>query len=125
MERQQILDWVREQYGTEPEYPWRDDNAVLRHKDNKKWYGVLLRVPCYKLGLSGNEMAEILNVKADPILIGALLSQTGFFPAYHMNKEKWVSILLGDSDLDGVIQNLLDLSYELTKSRTKQSRGVK
>ena len=42
MTRQELFAWCMDQYGTEPEYPWKDRNAVLRHKDNKKWYGVIL-----------------------------------------------------------------------------------
>ena len=37
MDRQTIFRWVRRQYGTVPDYPWSDNNAVLRHKDNRKW----------------------------------------------------------------------------------------
>lgn len=37
MTRQELFTWIRQQYGTEPEYPWHDWNAVLRHNDNNKW----------------------------------------------------------------------------------------
>ena len=49
--RQELFTWIRQQYGTEPEYPWHDWNAVLRHNDNNKWYGVVLEVSADKLGL--------------------------------------------------------------------------
>ena len=51
MTRQELFTWIRQQYGTEPEYPWHDWNAVLRHNDNNKWYGVVLEVSADKLGL--------------------------------------------------------------------------
>ena len=51
MTRQELFTWVRQQYGTEPEYPWHDRTAVLRHNDNNKWYGVVLEVSADKLGL--------------------------------------------------------------------------
>lgn len=31
MTRQEVFDYVKKTYGTEPDYPWMDDNAVLRH----------------------------------------------------------------------------------------------
>ena len=34
MTRQELFTWIRLRYGTEPEYPWHDWNAVLRHNDN-------------------------------------------------------------------------------------------
>ena len=114
MTRQKLFTWIRQQYGTEPEYPWHDWNAVLRHNDNNKWYGVVLEVSADKLGLPEAGIVDVLNVKSDPLLIGSLRGQDGYFPAYHMNKEKWLSIQLGKPELDDAIKDLLSLSYELT-----------
>ena len=47
-----IYDEMDDHYGAEPEYPWRDRNAVLRRNDNNKWYGVVLKVSADKLGAS-------------------------------------------------------------------------
>ena len=123
MTRQELFTWIRQQYGTEPEYPWHDWNAVLRHNDNNKWYGVVLEVSADKLGLPEAGIIDVLNVKSDPLLIGSLRGQDGYFPAYHMNKEKWLSIQLGKPELDDAIKDLLSLSHELTapKKRNKKS----
>ena len=115
MERSELFEWVKETYGTAPDYPWNDWNAVLRHAESKKWYAVILEVSVQKLGLAGNQIIDILNVKSDPLLIGSLRSKQGYFPAYHMNKEKWVSIALDRSVPDDEIKNLLDMSYKLTR----------
>lgn len=40
MERSELFEWVKETYGTAPDYPWNDWNAVLRHAESKKWYAV-------------------------------------------------------------------------------------
>ena len=104
MTRQELFTWIRQQYGTEPEYPWHDWNAVLRHNDNNKWYGVVLEVSADKLGLPEAGIIDVLNVKSDPLLIGSLRGQDGYFPAYHMNKEKWLSIQLGKPELDDAIK---------------------
>ena len=120
MTRQDLFDWIQKEYGTEPEYPWHDRNAVLRRKDNGKWYGVVLEVSGNKLGLPENDFVDVLNVKSDPMLIASLRGQMGYFPAYHMNKEKWISILLGQEKLDESIHNLIALSYELTASKRKK-----
>lgn len=69
MTRQKVFTWCRQQYGTEPEYPW---NVVLRHTDNQKWYGLIMEVGRDKLGLPGDGEVDILNVKSDPMLIGLL-----------------------------------------------------
>lgn len=119
MDRQQLFEWVKQQYDTEPENPWNDWNAVLRHKENNKWYGLIMEVSLDKFGLNSEAMVDVLNVKCDPILIGSLRTQPGFFPAYHMNKDKWISILLDGSAPEDEIKNLLALSYELTGKKKK------
>lgn len=119
MDRKEVLDWCRQQYGTEPDYPWKDRNAVLRHTDSQKWYGVILEVNRFKLGLDGIGTVEILNVKCDPLLIGTLRMRPGFYPAYHMNKENWISVLLCGPASEDEIKGLLTLSYRMTDSRKK------
>ena len=106
-----------------PFYPWHDWNAVLRHNDNNKWYGVVLEVSADKLGLPEAGIIDVLNVKSDPLLIGSLRGQDGYFPAYHMNKEKWLSIQLGKPELDDAIKDLLSLSHELTAPKKRNPKS--
>ena len=53
-QRERLLRYAAENYGTTPEYPWdgTPDAAVLRHMGNQKWYGLLMRIPSEKLGLA-------------------------------------------------------------------------
>ncbi len=115
MNREDVFMWVKEQYNTEPDYPWGDENAVLRHKSNNKWYGVVLKVKEDRLGLPGVKEVDVLNVKSEPMLIGSLRMKKGFFPAYHMNKENWITILLDEKAPEEEIKNLIDMSYQMTK----------
>ena len=41
-QRERLLRYAAENYGTTPEYPWdgTPDAAVLRHPGNQKWYGL-------------------------------------------------------------------------------------
>ena len=86
MKRDEIFRYVKDQYGTEPEYLWKKDpdSAVLRHK-NKKWYAIIMSVEKKKLGLEENGNIDILNVKCDPELVGMIIQTYGFLPGYHMN----------------------------------------
>lgn len=112
-----ILFYAKEKFGAQPEYLWRNSptDAVLRHTDNAKWYAVIMDIPRERLGLSGNEKVDILNVKCEPLMVGALLANNGYFPAYHMNKEHWITILLDGTVAKNEIYKLLDISFELTK----------
>lgn len=63
--------------------------SVFRHASNKKWFALFMTVKASLLGLPGAEEVPVLNLKADPRLIGPQREKPGFFPAYHMNKEHW------------------------------------
>ena len=116
MDKQEIINYAQQHFGTEPEYLWAKypTYCVLRHLNNHKWYAALMDVPKNKLGLSGNENVDILVAKCGPILLGSLLLNKGFLPAYHMNKSNWVTVLLDGSVPDDEIFNLLSVSYDLT-----------
>ena len=64
---EEIFEYVQKQYGTVPEYLWSKspDSVVLRHK-NGKWYAVFMTVEKSKLGLEGNDLVAIMDVKCDP-----------------------------------------------------------
>lgn len=122
MDREEVFAYVKKRYGTEPDYPWMDQNAVLRHEDNKKWYGLVLTVGADKLGMQADEMVDVINVKCDPVLIGSLRTKNGFFPAYHMNKNSWISILLDPVVPEEELKSLIDFSYELTQSKRHKKK---
>ena len=63
-----------------------------------------------------------MNVKCGAIMAGSLLSQKGFLPAYHMNKNYWVSILLDGSLPDEQIAPLLELSYNSVAPKRKRHK---
>ena len=115
MERKELFEWAKETYGTEPDYPWNDWNCVLRHKHNNKWYALIMEIEETKLGINSDKIVDVLNVKCDPLLIGSLRMKEGFYPAYHMNKDKWISILMDGAVPDNEIMELVELSYSLTK----------
>lgn len=116
-----IIRLANEQYGTNPEYLWKNapEDAILRHRSNRKWYAVIMTVAGDRIGLPDCEDVDIINVKLDPMLIGSLQMADGFIPAYHMNKENWISILLDGTVDIGRIADLLDMSYEMTGSKNK------
>ncbi len=119
MNRKEVFELVKTKYDTEPDYPWNDRNAVLRHSDNKKWFGLIVEVGMDKLGLEGNDLTDVLTVKCDPLIIGSLRNKPGYHPAYHMNKEMWISIRLDGSVAEDEIQNMIAISYVLTNKSKK------
>ena len=115
-----IITYIRAQYGVEPEYLWEQPskNAVFRRPDNRKWFAVLLpELSRRTLRLPGEGTVDILNLKCGPVLLGALLDGQRYLPAYHMNKEHWVSVLLEGSVPMGELVPLIDLSWQLTAKK--------
>ena len=117
MDRQTLMEYALERFGTEPEYLWKKYPRyfVLRRPDNGKWFALAMDVPRERLGLEGCGSIDIVDVKCGPILLGSYLGRTGFLSAYHMSKTNWVSVLLDGSAADGDIAALLDISYDLVK----------
>ena len=57
-----------------------------------------------------------LNVKTNPEYSELLRNAYEYIiPAYHMNKEHWNTIILGDNIDESIVKELIDQSYELTK----------
>lgn len=117
MTRKEIFAYALEKYDAEPEYLWiRTPNyAVLRHRRNRKWFAAVVDIMEDMLGLKGEKLVDVLNLKCDPLLVSALRSEPGIFPAYHMNKENWISVLLSSAISKESVFHLLDQSYELTR----------
>lgn len=122
MERSELEKYIVETYNADPEFPWAKfpQYMVFRHKSNKKWFALILDVPKEKLGLRESGILNVLNLKCDPILIGDLRKEPGFFPAYHMSKESWITVALDGTVDDERMKTLIDLSYRLTAPKAKR-----
>ena len=116
MNKTELQKYIAEAYSTAPDFPWEStpDAAVYRHENNRKWFALVMTIPKARLGIRSDEMIDIVNLKCDPLLVGSLRSEPGIFPAYHMNKDKWISVALDGSADDEQIKMLLDMSFELT-----------
>ena len=115
--REAVLRYAKESFDSEPEYLWAQfpGYAVLRHAGRGRWYAVVMNVPRPRLGLPGEGTADILDVRCDPILIGSLRDGERYLPAYHMNKDRWITVVLDGSVPEGEVFSLLDMSFGLTK----------
>ena len=123
MTKQQFLSYCLNTYGTSPDYPFDEDfeTAVFRHADNRKWYAIVMRVSRRKFGLDSDEVIDVVNLKLPTEMFGSFGAADGVYPAYHMNKLHWISVLLPDAPED-VVSFLTNSSFEATKSSKKKSK---
>jgi len=124
MTREDVFEYAQKEYGTSPEYLWNKwpEYGVLRHSGNRKWYAIVMNVRCKVLGLDGEGEVDILDVKCDPAAADFLIHNEGFLPAYHMNKNNWITVLLDGTVPNEQILDLIDASYIMTAPKTKKRK---
>ena len=123
MTKQEFFEYCFNRYGTSPDYPFDEDfeTAVLRHADNRKWYAIVMRVSRRKFGFDSDEMIDVVNLKLPTEMFGSFGAADGVYPAYHMNKLHWISVLLPDAP-EETVQFLVNVSFEATKVKDKKKR---
>ncbi|MGN0667227.1 MAG: MmcQ/YjbR family DNA-binding protein [Huintestinicola sp.] len=122
-----VISYAQKKYGSSLEHLWErcPDDGILRRRDCGKWFAVFMTVSPKKIGLDSGGTIDIINIKCSPLMTGSLLSQKGYFPAYHMNKNSWVSIILDGTVPEEDILGLLDMSYELADKSSAGRRQRK
>lgn len=118
-QRSQIENYIYKKYHAPVEHLWARSptDGICRHTDNRKWFALFMSVARTTMRVSGDGVVDVLNIKCDPQLMGALLMSSGYRPAYHMSKANWISIILDGTVQTAEIQSLIDLSYKLTAGK--------
>lgn len=124
MTKQEFLQYCYTTYNTTADYPFDEDceTAVLRHAGNRKWYAIVMRVSRRKFGFDSDEVIDVVNLKLPLEMFGSFGVGDGVYPAYHMNKLHWISVLLPDAS-DDLIEFLVNASYEATKDKKKRKKS--
>ena len=122
MKRAEFEQYIGEKYGVLPESPWikSPEFHVFRHAGNKKWFALTMTIPKSRLGFDADTMTDVVNLKCDPLMTGTLRDSKRVFPAYHMNKENWITVLLDGSAGRELITMLLDISFGMTAPKIKR-----
>jgi predicted DNA-binding protein (MmcQ/YjbR family) len=107
-----ITNYIINKYNDLPEFLWKNDNetGVFRNKKNNKWYGIIMNIDKSKLG-DGKGNIEVINVKINNV--NNYINKKGFYKAYHMNKENWITITLDETLKDEEIERVIDESYNI------------
>ena len=114
----EVIDYCNNKYGENHVNPLKKHPDILAMVNEKnKWYSLFLDVEYNKLNKNTDitTKVKILNVKypADKIL--EIIDNKNIFPAYHMNKKHWISIVLDKNIKLETIKELIDISYSLVK----------
>lgn len=114
MTLQKLHEYMASQYGAESDHPIKEEHSitVFMRPDNKKWFAATKNIGCKSLGIDRAGRIDILNLKLDPRMVAKLRVREGFMPAWYMNQNSWVTILLDGSVPAEEIRSYLDTAYE-------------
>ena len=72
--REEIEKYINENYDILQEYPWDDfpNCTTFKHKDNKKWFSLIMDIPYERLKVKKDGIVDVINLKNIPELIGGL-----------------------------------------------------
>ena len=115
-----VIAHITDAYDAEPEFLWEKypGFCIFRNDRNRKWFALITQITARQLGLDRDDDVEVLNLRFDRHeALDFTSSHENFFPAYHMNKSNWYSVLLdGKLDNDAVFE-LIEKSYLLVNGR--------
>ncbi len=149
MNREEFDRFVFDTYGINPDFPFEDSNTpVYRHKTNRKWFAIVLSVKKSKLKpieetnvndfeeksifenqikgrkkkIKDDEIIDIVNLKCPADVFETVWLNPDIYPAYHMNKNHWISVPLDGSVDTETISFLLGKSFEATEFIVKKRK---
>ena len=117
-----ITEMIKKRFNTTPEFLWKKfpGFGVFRNTESQKWYGLISNIDKSRLEKNNKGTVEILNIKLDCAEIADLHKCKGFYPAYHMNKKNWITILLDETIKDEKIMELIEKSYKFSEQKNKK-----
>ena len=114
----EIINYCNNKYGENHVNPFKKHPDILALVNEKnKWYALFLDVDYNKLNKNTDitTKVKILNVKYPANKILEIIDNKNIFPAYHMNKKHWISIVIDKNIKLETIKELIDISYSLVK----------
>ena len=123
MDRNDVIKYIKEKYDVEPEHLWEKypNFIVFRNPETRKWFWAIMDVDNSKIQVWWDWKTDVLDVKSDKWMIDYLKTQWWYRPAYHMNKENRISLLLWKlSTKEDTIKTLIDISYKFSCRNRKK-----
>ena len=98
------------------DFPWESetDYEVFRCQ-NGKWFALLMKIPISKLGIKSEEKVYVVNLKSNSV--ASVIDKRTIFPAWHMNKKYWITVLLSPVIDFDLLCDLTLASYKLVSGK--------
>ena len=114
--KEKYVDFLHSYFNAPGDNPWAAQEgtpSTVFRCPNKKWFALLMQIKFKNLGFESDEPVWAVNLKAENV--EAITDKKSIFPAYHMNKKYWITVLLtAVTDFDKLCE-LTKKSYALVQ----------
>lgn len=93
--KQRYVEFLHSYFKSFGDTPWvaqGDDSSTVYRCPNNKWFALVMKIKFKNLGFESEEPVWAVNLKAENI--ESITDKKSIFPAYHMNKKYWITVLL-------------------------------
>ena len=93
--KEKYVDFLHSYFNAPGDKPWADepyDTSTVYRCPNNKWFALVMNIKLKNLGFESEEPVWVVNLKAEDV--EAIIDKKSIFPAYHMNKKYWITVLL-------------------------------
>ena len=93
--KEKYVNFLHSYFNAPGDNPWAeepDDSSTVYRCPNNKWFALVMQIKFKNLGFESDEPVWGVNLKAENV--EAITDKKSIFPAYHMNKKYWITVLL-------------------------------
>ncbi|WP_022932283.1 MmcQ/YjbR family DNA-binding protein [Treponema bryantii] len=93
--KEKYVDFLHSYFNAPGDTPWEeqgDSTSSVFRCPNNKWFALIMQIKFKNLGFESDEPVWAVNLKAENV--EAITDKKSIFPAYHMNKKYWITVLL-------------------------------
>ena len=93
--KEKYVDFLHSYFNAPGDNPWAAepyDSSTVYRCPNNKWFALIMQIKFKNLGFESDEPVWAVNLKAENV--ESITDKKSIFPAYHMNKKYWITVLL-------------------------------
>ena len=93
--KEKYVDFLHSYFKAAGDNPWAEqpyDTSTVYRCPNNKWFALIMQIKFKNLGFESDEPVWAVNLKAENV--ESITDKKSIFPAYHMNKKYWITVLL-------------------------------
>ncbi len=93
--KEKYVDFLHSYFNAPGDNPWAGepyDSSTVYRCPNNKWFALVMQIKFKNLGFESDEPVWAVNLKAENV--DSITDKKSIFPAYHMNKKYWITVLL-------------------------------